>query len=150
MTLKHLLSATDLEKTFDNLPAACLVLDPSFRILAQNRAHAIATMTEPQQTVGKLLFEVFPDNPNDSAAGGLSELRASLTKVMKTCQADVMPVLKYAIKRRHSDGGYEQRYWRVTNTPILAADGFVHLIINVAEDVTSLVTHIDQRPHEGN
>jgi hypothetical protein len=138
-----LLSALDLEKSFDNLPASCLVLDPSFKILAQNRAHALATMTEPQQTVGKLLFEVFPDNPNENGAGGLSNLRGPLTKVMKTREADVMPLLKYAIKRCHLGGEYELRYWRVTNTPILGADGFVHLIINVAEDVTSLVVHVD-------
>ena len=82
------------------------------------------------------MFEVFPDNPNDSGADGLSGLRASLTRVMKTREADVMPVLKYAIQRRHSDGTYEDRYWRVTNTPVIGPDGFVKLIINVAEDVT--------------
>jgi hypothetical protein len=96
-------------------------------------------MTQPNQTVGKLLFEVFPDNPNDSAADGLSDLRASLTQVMKTLEVDVMPLLKYAIKKPGSGGEYEQRYWRVTNTPIVGIDGFVHLIVNVAEDVTALL-----------
>jgi hypothetical protein len=143
MTIPHLLSQADLEQTFDNLPGTCLVLSSSFKILAQNRAHALATMTDPKQTVGKLLFEVFPDNPTDSSAAGLSDLRASLMKVMKTCKSDVMPILKYAVKRRESDGSYEQRYWKVTNTPILGKDGFVHLIINVAEDVTSLVPKQD-------
>jgi PAS domain-containing protein len=137
--MKRLLSVLDLEEVFDNLPAACLVLDPAFKIVAQNLAHAQATITEPKNTLGRLLFEVFPDNPNDSNADGLSDLRASLTRVLKTRQADIMPVLKYAVKRRHSDGTYEDRYWRVTNTPVLGPDGFVRLIINVAEDVTALV-----------
>jgi PAS domain-containing protein len=137
--MSHLLSESDLAKVFDHLPAACLVLDPSFIIVAQNRAHAEATITEPGNTLGRFLFEVFPDNPNDSAADGLSSLRASLTKVMKTRETDVMPILKYAVKRRNSDGTYEERYWRVTNTPLLGPDGFVSLIVNVAEDVTALM-----------
>jgi PAS domain-containing protein len=135
-TMRYLLSGPELEQVFDTLPALCLVLDPAFKIVAQNQAHARATMTKPENTLGRLLFEVFPDNPNDSGADGLSGLRASLTRVMKTREADVMPVLKYAIQRRHSDGTYEDRYWRVTNTPVIGPDGFVRLIINVAEDVT--------------
>lgn len=98
-----------------------------------------ATLTEPKNILGRLLFEVFPDNPNDSTADGLSSLRASLTKVMKTRKTDTMPILKYAVQRRHSDGAYEERYRRVTNTPILGSDGFVSLIVNVAEDVTALM-----------
>lgn len=137
--MNYLLSGSELEQVFDTLPALCLVLDPAFKIVAQNRAHAQATMTKPENTLGKLLFEVFPDNPNDSAADGLSDLRASLTKVMKTREADTMPVFKYAIQRRHSDGTFEDRYWRVTNTPVIGPDGFVTLIINVAEDVTEWV-----------
>jgi PAS domain-containing protein len=135
-TMRYLLSGPELEQVFDALPALCLVLDPAFKIVAQNQAHARATMTRPENTLGRLLFEVFPDNPNDSGADGLSGLRASLTRVMKTREADTMPVLKYAIQRRHSDGTYEDRYWRVTNTPVIGPDGFVKLIINVAEDVT--------------
>ena len=137
--MNYLLSGSELEQVFDTLPALCLVLDPAFKIVAQNRAHAQATMTKPENTLGKLVFEVFPDNPNDSAADGLSDLRASLTKVMKTREADTMPVFKYAIQRRHSDGTFEDRYWRVTNTPVIGPDGFVTLIINVAEDVTEWV-----------
>jgi hypothetical protein len=58
---------------------------------------------------------------------------------MKTRKADGMPILKYAVEHRHSGGTYEDRYWKVTNTPILGPDGFVRLIINIAEDVTTLV-----------
>ena len=137
--MNYLLSGSELEQVFDTLPALCLVLDPTFKIVAQNKAHAQATMTRPENTLGKLLFEVFPDNPNDSGADGLSDLRASLTRVMKTRKADTMPVFKYAIQRRHSDGTFEDRFWRVTNMPVIGPDGFVTLIINVAEDVTEWV-----------
>jgi hypothetical protein len=61
-------------------------------------------------------------------------LRRSLIKVLKTKQGDVMPLLKYAIAKPR--GGFEQRYWRVVNTPILDENGFVRLIVNRVADVT--------------
>jgi PAS domain-containing protein len=138
--MEHLLQPADFEIVFDRLPGMCLLLDISFRILAQNRAHAEATLTDPKATVGRFLFEVFPDNPGDSGADGLSELRRSLTKVLKTRAPDPMPLLKYDIKSVPGKGvPYEMRYWRVVNTPILGEDGFVRLIINNAEDVTALM-----------
>lgn len=35
-------------------------------------------------------------------------------------------------------GGFEMRYWAITNTPVLGDDGFVRWIINRAEDATEL------------
>jgi PAS domain-containing protein len=115
----------------------CLILDPGFVILAQNDEHCRATMTRRESTIGKLLFEVFPDNPNDSRADGLSDLRRSLVKVLKTRQPDTMPLLRYDIARP-KDGKFEERWWRVVNTPVLDENGFVHLIVNHAQDVTQL------------
>ena len=40
--MNNLLSGPELEQVFDNLPALCLVLDPAFKIVAQNQAHAQA------------------------------------------------------------------------------------------------------------
>lgn len=68
--MKRLLAHLDLEQVFDNLPAACLVLDPASKIVAQNRAHAQATITEPKNTLGRLLFDVFPDNPKIATPTG--------------------------------------------------------------------------------
>ena len=39
-----------------------------------------ATLSAGKDVVGKMLFEVFPDNPNHSAADGASNVRASLLK----------------------------------------------------------------------
>ena len=138
-------ASIDYRIIFERLPGPYLVLDPSFMILAQNDAHARVTNTKREDTVGRLLFEVFPDNPNDSNADGLSALRQSLLNVLKTRAADEMPLLKYDIRRPVSEGGgYEQRYWRVVNTPVLGADGYVSCIINQAEDITEL-TRLRQR-----
>jgi PAS domain-containing protein len=127
----------DFELVFHLLPGMCLVLDPAFTILAQNEAHAQATLTADKQAVGKHLFAVYPDNPNHSAADGVSLLRASLLKVLKTRQEDAMPVIRYDVK--DSRGRYQARWWQIVNTPILGEDSYVRWIINRAEDVTELV-----------
>jgi PAS domain-containing protein len=131
-----LLQPSDFMAIFEKAPGLCLVMDASFVILAQNDAHASATMTKRSETVGRLLFEVFPDNPNDSGADGISLLRASLLNVLQTRRPDTIPELKFDIER--PQGGFEVRYWSVTNTPVLGEDGFVRWIINSVADITEL------------
>ena len=76
--------APDFALAFDNLPGLHLILDSHFTIVAQNRAHAEATLTKRADTVGRALFEVFPDNPGKPGTDGVSNLRASLLRVLKT------------------------------------------------------------------
>ncbi|MBI3675602.1 MAG: PAS domain-containing protein [Proteobacteria bacterium] len=138
--LLAMLQPSDFTIIFEKTPGMCLILDTSFNIVAQNDAHASATLTTRANTIGRWLFEVFPDNPNDSNADGISHVRASLLKVLKTCTPDTVPAVKYDIARPMSEGGgYEVRYWRIVNTPIIGTDGFVQWIINTADDITELV-----------
>ena len=53
----------DFEKVFDLSPSLVLVLDPGFKIVAQNQAHARATLSDERGLVGTNLFAAFPDNP---------------------------------------------------------------------------------------
>ena len=64
-------------------------------------------------------------------------MRASLLKVLKTRQPDAMPLIRYDVQPAR--GPFQTRWWQITNTPILGADGYVQWIINRAEDVTELV-----------
>ena len=127
----------DYQAVFDHTPSLVLVLDSGFRIVAQSRAHAAATLSDTRGLIGKNLFEAFPDNPGDSGAAGISLLRASLLKVLKSKQADTMPPFRYDVRRAR--GPFEARWRTVTNTPILGDDGYVRWIINRAEDVTELM-----------
>ena len=127
----------DFELVFHMLPGMCLVLDPAFTIMAQNEEHARATLTVDRHVVGQNLFAAFPDNPNHSAAGGVSDVQTSLLKVLKTRETDAMPLIRYDVKGAR--GPYRARWWQVTNTPVLGPDGYVQWIINRAEDVTELV-----------
>jgi len=121
-------------------PDCYLVLAPDFTIVAVSDAYLAATMTLRDEIVGRPLFEVFPDDPNDPEANGVSNLRASLRRVLTNRRTDVMPVQRYSIRRRSSEGGeFEERYWSPLNAPVLGEDGRVAYIIHRVEDVTDVV-----------
>jgi PAS domain-containing protein len=126
-----------LVPSLQKVPSLVLVVDPGFKIVAQNKAHAAATLSAGKGIVGMHLFEAFPDNPGDSGAQGLSQLRASLLKVLKTKEADLMAPFRFDVQGEK--GPYEERWWQVVNTPVLGDDGYVRWIINRAQDVTELI-----------
>jgi PAS domain-containing protein len=131
--MTSLLQPADFESIYEKTPGLTLILDPSFKIVAQNDAHARATMTRREETLGRIVFDVFPDNPN--SASGISELRQSLLNVLKTGKTDMIPNLKFDIAPAEG-GAFVPRYSRVVNTPILGNDGLVRLIINRVDDLT--------------
>jgi PAS domain-containing protein len=131
------LAAVDYKLIFDLMPGLCLVVDTAFNILAQNEEHARASMSADKNVVGRYLFDAFPDNPYDSGASGVTTVRRSLLTVLKTRQTDVMPIIRFDVQP--ALGGFEVRYWAVTNTPVLGEDGFVRWIIIRAEDATELM-----------
>jgi signal transduction histidine kinase/CheY-like chemotaxis protein len=122
---------------FRAAPNPYLILSPDLTIVGVNDAYLRATLTERDAIVGRGLFEVFPDNPDDESATGTANLAASLKRVLATGRADTMAVQKYDIPR--PEGGFEERYWSPLNSPVLGRDGAVELIIHRVEDVTELI-----------
>jgi PAS domain S-box-containing protein len=127
----------DFRQVFEKSPELQLVVDVRFTIVAVTDAYCRATMTKRGDIVGRGLFEVFPDNPDDMRADGVANLRASILNVIRFRAADRMAEQKYDIRR--PDGVFEERYWRPLNSPILGADGYVRFILHAVEDVTELV-----------
>lgn len=85
----------DYEALFDATPTPYLVLTPGFVIVGMNRARERVIGTKRDDVIGHDLFEVCPDNPEDPTATGVSNLHASLERVLATKQPDTMPVQKY-------------------------------------------------------
>jgi len=130
----------DFQTLFESAPGAYLVLTPTLVIGAVSEAYLQATMTRREEILGRHLFDVFPDNPGDATATGMSNLQASLARVLQRRAPDAMAVQKYDIRRPDSEGGgFEERYWSPVNTPILRANGEVVYIIHQVEDVTEFV-----------
>ncbi|MGE0445776.1 MAG: ATP-binding protein [Vicinamibacterales bacterium] len=130
----------DFQLLFHSSPDILLVLlpdAPRFTIAAATDSRLAATHTTREATLGRGLFEVFPDNPDDAAATGSGNLRASLERVLATRAADSMAVQRYDI--RGPDGSFQAKYWSPKNIPVLSADNEVVYILHRVEDVTELV-----------
>jgi signal transduction histidine kinase len=108
-------------------------------IVDASDAYLAATLTARAEIVGRGIFDVFPDNPEDPAADGVSNLRASLERVRERRVPDTMAVQKYDIQRPDDGGGFEVRYWSPRNSPVLDGDGRLVYIIHRVEDVTEYV-----------
>ena len=137
--LNHRLSTQNrqLGAIFESLPGLCLVLTPDLVIVTATDAYLKATMTERENIRNRNLFEVFPDNPDDPAADGPRNLRASLDRVRQTAAPDTMAIQKYDVRR--PDGSFEERFWSPINSPVFGADGRLEYIIHRVEDVTEFV-----------
>ncbi len=130
----------DFKVLFESVPGLYLVLDPDFTIIAVSEAYLRATKTRREEILGRGLFEVFPDNPDDASATGVSNLRASLNRVLANRVPDSMAVQKYDIRRPESEGGgFEERFWSPVNSPVISATGDLVCIIHRVEDVTEFV-----------
>jgi signal transduction histidine kinase/CheY-like chemotaxis protein len=128
----------DFESLFQAAPGSYLVLDPELVIVAVSDAYLRDTMTVREEILGRGLFEVFPDNPDDPEADGEGNLRASLDRVRRQLVPDTMAVQKYDIRR--PDGGeFEVRYWAPVNSPVLRPDGELAYILHSVDDVTEFV-----------
>src|SRR3989442_8402952 len=142
------LPTPDFQALFESEPGLYLVLTPTLTIVAVSAAYLKATMTKREEILGRGLFEVLPDNPDDPTATGVRNLKASLDRVLTHRVPDTMAVQKYDIRRPESEGGgFEERYWSPVNSPVLGADGKVAYIIQRVEDVTAFV-HLKQEGSE--
>ena len=129
----------DFKVLFESAPAFYLVLDPTLHIVAVSDGYLAATKTRREDIVGRHLFDVFPDNPDDPTATGTRNLKASLETVLRTGKPHTMAVQKYDIRRPIAEGGgFEEKFWSPVNSPVFAGDQLTHIIHRV-EDVTELV-----------
>ena len=123
---------------FEGTPTPLLVIaPPDWTIVAANNARLRATGTTHEDQIGRRLFDVFPDDPDDPAADGVRNLTASLARVLATRAADTMAVQRYAV--RGPGGRFEERWWTPVNVPVLAENGQVALVIHRVEDVTEMI-----------
>lgn len=139
-------SSLEFRTLFETAAGRCVVLlpdAPRYTILAVTEAFLAAGMTTREALVGRGMFEVFPDNPDDPKATGAANLSASIARAIETRASDLMPVQRYDVRR--PDGQFEVRFWSATNAPLLDAAGAVSCIVHQVVDVTEFFG--DERNH---
>ncbi|MEP7363442.1 MAG: hypothetical protein ABI972_09320 [Acidobacteriota bacterium] len=95
----HSASIPDFKLLFESAPGLYLALTPEFHIAAGSDAYLRATMTQREQLLGRLNFDVFDDNPDEAGATGVCSLRESLETARTTRQTNTMSAQKFDIPR---------------------------------------------------
>jgi PAS domain S-box-containing protein len=128
---------------FEALPGLYLILLPDLTIVQASDAYLSATLTKREEIVGRNLFDVFPDNPEDFSATGELNLSSSLKHVLKLKKEHKMALQRYDV--RQPNGSFVEKYWQPLNRPVLNSKKEIVFIIHTVEDVTPFVTAEHER-----
>ncbi|TXS46220.1 PAS domain-containing protein [Streptomyces sp. uw30] len=132
-------TAVDYEAIFQGLPGMVALLTPELVYVDANADFQRLSGRTRAELVGRYLFDVFPDNPNDDTATGMRNLEASLLRVVATGERDAMALQRYDVEDPMRPGEWEERYWSPVNAPVLGPDGKVALLVHRVEEVTELI-----------
>ncbi|MGW4759205.1 PP2C family protein-serine/threonine phosphatase [Streptomyces chartreusis] len=132
-------TAVDYEAIFQCLPGMVALLTPDLIYVDANEDFQRLSGRPREELVGRYLFDVFPDNPNDSTATGMRNLQASLLRVVATGERDTMALQRYDVEDPLHPGEWEERYWSPVNAPVFGPDGKVALLVHRVEEVTELI-----------
>ena len=128
--------------SFHASPIGQYLLAPTekLEILAVNDAFLRAVSRRREDVIGRPLFEVFPNNPDDPHDTGVQDLAHSIRLAIETGASQKMPAQRYPIEM-HRDGKrwFEDLYWSATNTPIHGEDGTLRCISHTTIDITAQV-----------
>lgn len=129
----------DYRAVFQALPGMVALLTPDLVYVDANEDFLRNSGRSREDLIGRYLFEVFPDNPNDPAASGARNLEASLRRVLAAGERDTMALQRYDVQSLERPDQWEERYWSPINAPVLDADGRVVLLVHRVEEVTELI-----------
>jgi PAS domain S-box-containing protein len=132
----------ELQKTIKYFPGPCLLLTTEGYILAASEAlHQVSGTDE--SIIGRLLFDVFPENPESAHVNAVSSLQHSFSMAVKKKEPHHMPLQRYDIpKGGNPSEGFIQKFWKAVNVPILDERGEVMFILHKTEDITE---HIEDK-----
>ncbi|MBD3624788.1 MAG: PAS domain S-box protein [Rhodobacteraceae bacterium] len=131
------MSDLDLEAVFAAVPSPYVLVDRDLRMIWANQAYLTVTGRSREETVGRIMTEEFPAEP-DSASDRM--LRQSLARAFATGVTDHLPLIPYPIAG--ADGTLVTRYWSASHAPILGHDGQVAYVLQNTNDVTDLFAEL--------
>ncbi|WP_299822342.1 PAS domain-containing protein [uncultured Pontibacter sp.] len=140
MHLKENILSADLTLVFRALPGLYLLLSPDFIILDATELYSRTTNFKIDEVIGKSIFDTFPDNPTDSNAVAKRNLRISLEEVTRSKAPHTLPLIQFDVPTTDSGSrGFEEHFWKTTNTPILDSKGEIVYILHATQNITASV-----------
>lgn len=127
----------DFKEVFKGVPGLYLLLSPQLIIQAVSDAYLKATFLTQELLVGNYFFDVFPKNSEKGDRQSSCLSFDSLQYVLQYKTMHIVPIYRYD-SRKKSDLNVE-KYWRITNQPVLSFDNEIRYIIHSVEDITSFV-----------
>ena len=131
-------SQPDFRQIFESVPGSYLVLDPDLKVVAASDSYLATAALERDAIIGRSVLDVIPRNHDDGIDAQPRNLRASLERVLATGKPHRMPVQKYHVAAKSTEGTPEEHYWKPVNTPVLV-DGRVAWIIHSVEHATDFI-----------
>ncbi|WP_432032943.1 PP2C family protein-serine/threonine phosphatase [Streptomyces antibioticus] len=129
----------DYAAVFRALPGMVALLTPDLVYADANDDFLRLAGRTRDQLLGRYIFDVFPENPNDAAAAGRRETEASMLRVVASGERDTMALLRYDIEDPARPGVWQEHYWSPVNAPVLGPDGKVTLVVHRVEEITELI-----------
>jgi len=124
----------DFENIFDRIPSPYMMLDRQLRYVAANRAYLGIVARGWDELEGVQIFDAFP-----AEGESRKTLEDSLLRARDSGKTDVLPLIHYAIQRPQAlGGGFEDRLWSATHTPIAGPNGETAYILQHTQDVTEI------------
>ncbi|WP_439881047.1 PAS domain-containing protein [Pontibacter sp. MBLB2868] len=120
---------------FNNVPENIVIISPEHKILAATNAYLKTTGRKREDIIGLIfLLEAFP---NEEVPYEENPVKISIDKAIQTKQVDYLDVIRYDIaKPAEEGGGFSERYWEASHTPVLDEKGNVKYVIQNTHDVT--------------
>ncbi|HSZ71304.1 MAG TPA: ATP-binding protein [Cytophagaceae bacterium] len=134
------MNAIDFRSLFEAVPELCIVLTPELKIVAITDAHLAATFAKREEILGRYLFDVFPESPDD-AGEGRTTLLNSLQMVLQKKTVQDMPVIRYDVLK--PDGTFQKKFWTASSKPLFNEQQEVQYILTHAQDVTERIQRED-------
>jgi serine phosphatase RsbU (regulator of sigma subunit) len=138
-------------EVFHAAPVALLLIRAADLVMVDANAAYLDAVGLPSDAVlGRPVFEVFPNSPTNAGQDQEGDLRSVMERVIRDRVRIVVDELRYDIP---SAEGFEERWWSLTETPILDETGSVAyllhhtvaLLLRSADTVEDLVRIVVER-----
>ncbi|QDN95974.1 SpoIIE family protein phosphatase [Streptomyces sp. S1A1-8] len=125
----------DYAAVFRALPGAVALVTPKLIFVDVNAEFMRILGCTREQFVGHFLLE----NRSANEQPLVLKIMASLRRVADTRERDTIELQRFDMEDPDQPGVWHERYFNMTNIPVLAPDGQVALLLHRVEDVTELV-----------